>query len=77
MRIRKLAFDYAEINKILNNFNNDLRMAGEDWLIGFLKRQVNFIIEQYDINEDISEEKSDKNNTIFFKSLLNMTEYLW
>ena len=36
--VRKLAFELAERNKMPHTFNRETRMAGEDWLYGFLKR---------------------------------------
>jgi len=38
LEVRKLAFDYAEANKIPNNFNKTEGVAGYDWLLGFYKR---------------------------------------
>lgn len=35
---RKLAYEYAEQNNITHQFNNDLKLAGKDWLISFMKR---------------------------------------
>ena len=36
--IRKMAYDYAEINSIPNRFSKEKRMAGKDWLSAFMKR---------------------------------------
>lgn len=36
--IQKLAFELAEKNSIMHPFNKSKRMAGRDWLFGFLKR---------------------------------------
>lgn len=38
MQLRKLVFEYAERLHIENSFNMEKRMAGIDWLGGFLKR---------------------------------------
>ncbi|XP_045449135.1 uncharacterized protein LOC123657659 [Melitaea cinxia] len=38
IQIRKMAYEYAVHNHIKHNFNNTLRMAGKDWLTGFMKR---------------------------------------
>jgi len=35
---RALAFDYAEVNNILNNFNKTLKLASQDWCYGFRQR---------------------------------------
>ena len=35
---RQRAFEYAEVNNIRHNFNVSSRLAGKDWLRGFLKR---------------------------------------
>lgn len=36
--LRRLAYSLAEENNIPHNFNKEKRMAGEDWLQGFLRR---------------------------------------
>lgn len=36
--LRSLAFELAESNKIAHNFNKTEKLAGEDWLAGFMKR---------------------------------------
>lgn len=36
--LRRLAYDFAETNKIKNNFSKQSQLAGKDWLYGFLKR---------------------------------------
>jgi hypothetical protein len=36
--LRRLAFEIAERSGIQNNFNKNERLAGVDWLNGFLKR---------------------------------------
>lgn len=38
IQLRRLAFEYAEANKITNNFDKSSRLAGKDWLSLFLKR---------------------------------------
>ncbi|KAJ4425599.1 hypothetical protein ANN_27795 [Periplaneta americana] len=37
--LRRLAFEFAEINGISHPFNKTRRMAGKDWCNGFMKRQ--------------------------------------
>ncbi|KAJ4426133.1 hypothetical protein ANN_26942 [Periplaneta americana] len=37
--LRRLAFEFAEINGISHSFNKTRRMAGKDWCSGFMKRQ--------------------------------------
>lgn len=32
----QIAFEYAKINNIKNNFNDASKLAGADWLAGFL-----------------------------------------
>lgn len=36
--LRRMAFEYAEQNKIKHNFNKTTKLAGKDWAQGFLKR---------------------------------------
>lgn len=38
LKLRKLAFDYAEANGIKHNFNRDRKMAGKDWYYQFMRR---------------------------------------
>lgn len=36
--MRKIVYEYAEINNIENRFDNVTKTAGRDWVYGFLKR---------------------------------------
>ena len=36
--IRTIVYDYCQKNNIKNNFNSDTKMAGRDFVSGFLKR---------------------------------------
>lgn len=36
--LRKLAFQIADVNNIVNRFNKEKQEAGKEWLAGFLKR---------------------------------------
>lgn len=38
VELRRLVFEYAEINKIKHRFNKDSRSARWDWFQGFLRR---------------------------------------
>lgn len=38
IQLRKIAYDFASINKIPNNFYTNTELAGKDWLYLFLKR---------------------------------------
>jgi hypothetical protein len=38
--LRTMAYQLAEINDIQNNFNADKKMAGKDWVVGFLRRNT-------------------------------------
>lgn len=38
IQIRKMAYEYAVKNNVKHNFNEDLGMAGKDWIKGFMKR---------------------------------------
>ncbi|XP_052739730.1 uncharacterized protein LOC112049361 [Bicyclus anynana] len=38
IQIRKMAYEYADKNNLMHNFNKNLGMAGKDWLMGFMKR---------------------------------------
>lgn len=38
IQLRKIAYDFASINNIPNNFDTNTKLAGKDWLYLFLKR---------------------------------------
>ncbi|GBN05007.1 hypothetical protein AVEN_264256-1 [Araneus ventricosus] len=42
--LRTLAFELAEKNNIPHVFNTEKRMAGKDWLYGFLKRHPRLVL---------------------------------
>lgn len=44
--LRRLAFRYAEENNICHNFNREKRLAGKDWMYGFLKRNPEISLRQ-------------------------------
>lgn len=37
-QVRRLAFEYADANGVVHNFDNEAKMAGRDWLTSFKKR---------------------------------------
>ena len=41
VQLRKFAFEFAELNNVQHNFNRELKIAGLDWLSGFLTRHNN------------------------------------
>lgn len=46
MDLRRLVYQYCDINKIANPFNQERKMAGDDWARAFLKRHPNLTIRQ-------------------------------
>jgi len=40
-QIRKIAYDFAAVNNIKNNFNKENKMAGMDWYYSFMNRHPN------------------------------------
>lgn len=40
LQLRLAAFEYAEVNKIPNSFNKISKLAGKDWLYGFMARNA-------------------------------------
>lgn len=46
MDLRRLVYQYCDINKIANPFNKERKMAGDDWARSFLKRHPNLTIRQ-------------------------------
>lgn len=45
-RLRVLAYDFAEKNKIAHQFNKQFKIAGRDWLRGFMKRNPSLALRQ-------------------------------
>lgn len=43
LEVRRVAYEYAEQNNISNTFSKERRLAGKDWLEGFLKRNPHSI----------------------------------
>lgn len=48
MSLRKMIYEYAKVNKIPNRFNKTLKLAGRDWVYGFLRRYPNLKLQQTD-----------------------------
>lgn len=44
LELRQLAYEYANSNNIPNNFNEEMQMAGYDWLQGFIKRHKELLL---------------------------------
>lgn len=44
--LRQLAYEYATANRIENRFDTSTKMAGRDWVEGFLRRQTNLTLRQ-------------------------------
>ena len=44
--VRKLGHDYVELNSIPNPFSKTKRLAGEDWMEGFLQRHPELSLRQ-------------------------------
>lgn len=44
--LRRLAYEFAESNKILHRFDRTTKMAGRDWVEGFLKRNSTLRLRQ-------------------------------
>lgn len=44
--IRRLAYEYADANHIEHRFDKSCKMAGRDWLDGFLKRHPHLVVRQ-------------------------------
>lgn len=44
--LRKIVFEFAEVNKIENRFDKTTKMAGKDWVYGFLKRHPGLALRQ-------------------------------
>ncbi|XP_045450428.1 uncharacterized protein LOC123659219 [Melitaea cinxia] len=75
--LRKIAFDFAAANNIVNDFNKDTKMAGMDWYYNFMARHPNISLrrtEATSINRitSFNQEETD----IFFENLKTlMTKY--
>ena len=44
IQLSRLAYEYAEKNNVKHSFNRFSRLAGPDWLYGFLKRKQSISI---------------------------------
>ncbi|XP_033108151.1 uncharacterized protein LOC117109828 [Anneissia japonica] len=44
--VRSLAFEFAEQNQLVHDFNQDTKIAGRFWLEGFLKRHPNIVLKK-------------------------------
>lgn len=44
--LRRLAYEYADANHIEHRFDKSCKMAGRDWLDGFLKRYPHLVVRQ-------------------------------
>lgn len=70
LEVRRAAYDYAEKHNIKNTFNKARRLAGKDWLYGFLKRNPSITIRQPEatsINRVTAFNKDEVD--LFFKNL--------
>ena len=74
-QLRKIAFEYAEANKIPNNFDKTCRLAGKDWVALFLKRNPSISLrkpEPTSINRIQAFNQEDVN--AYFKNLEHVFE---
>lgn len=70
LQVRSAAYTYAEKHNIKHNFNRDRKLAGKDWLYGFLKRNPSISIrhpEATSINRVTAFNKGEVN--LFFENL--------
>lgn len=44
--LRRMAFDFAEANRLPHKFNAELKLAGKDWLMSFQKRNPQISLRQ-------------------------------
>lgn len=74
IQIRKMAYEYAVKNNVKHNFNEDLGMAGKDWIKGFMKRNNLSVrkAEGTSLNRATAFNKNEV--TVFFKLLEEMME---
>lgn len=70
LQVRNAAFIYAEKHNIKHNLNKERKLAGKDWLYGFLKRNPSISIRQPEatsMNRVTAFNKDEVN--LFFKNL--------
>lgn len=75
LQFRKVAFEYAEKLNIHHRFNTTIKLAGKDWLEGFLKRNPSISIrkpEATSLNRIKGFNKTEVNT--FFQNLENVME---
>jgi hypothetical protein len=65
-QLRKFAFSYAEKMNLNHSFNKEDRLAGKDWLEGFLKRNPGIPLRRSRKNRSTVDEKEVK---MFFDNL--------
>lgn len=75
LEVRRAAYAYAEKYNIKHSFNRERKLAGKDWLYGFLKRNPSITIRQPEatsINRVTAFNKEEV--TLFFKNLEDVME---
>ena len=77
--LRRLAFDFATQMNIQHRFNTEIRMAGYDWLCGFLSRHPELSIrkpEATNIARAVGFNKAQVQKFFeIYRSLLTRDEY--
>lgn len=70
LTLRRIVYEFATIKKVKNNFNHNLKLAGNDWLYLFLKRNPTVSLRQPEgtsINRISSFNREEV--SLFFKNL--------
>lgn len=67
---RSLAFQFAEMNSIPNNFSKETRLAGRDWVSSFLKRNPEISLRQPENTSAARASAFNRNNVKEFFKLL-------
>lgn len=73
IELRKMAFKYAEMKNIKNNFNRQTKLAGKDWAISFMKRNPQLSFRKFEptlTDRDMSFDKTSH----FYLNLKNLME---
>lgn len=75
IELRRIAFEFAARNNIENNFNKESKLAGRDWVVGFLKRNPELSLrkpEATSINRILAFNKIEVDR--FFNNLMAVME---
>lgn len=75
IELRRIAYEFAEKNKLKNSFNQETKLAGKDWAQGFLRRNPNLSLrkpEPTSVSRILAFNKAEVDR--FFNNLMEVTD---